>query len=100
MSGDMAEVSVAALTGSVAVSKRTQLKPEGYRTIDGKVIVEVELLHFLSVLPRPVVMLAVKAFDSEWIESSKHLFDLCPTPQRAFTEYSVNCKQGFVCCYR
>lgn len=48
-----------------------RLKPEIY-TIDGKVIVEDEFLHFLSVKIRTlnqdeIVLLAVNTFDTEWI---------------------------------
>ncbi|XDV25428.1 hypothetical protein PO909_029348 [Leuciscus waleckii] len=69
--------------------KRSRLKPEIYRTIDGKVIVEDELLNFLAVKIKTlsqdeIVLLATNTFDSEAIEASKKvLFELCPgTSQR------------------
>lgn len=67
---------------------RVRLKPDIYRTTDGKVIVEDELLHFLSVKMRTlsqdeIVLLAANNFDSDWIEASKKtLFEICPSNQR------------------
>lgn len=63
--------------GSVAPAfKRSRMKPEIYKTVDGKVIVEDELLNFLAVKIKTlsqdeIVLLAANTFDSEWIESSK-----------------------------
>lgn len=63
---------------------RSWLQPD----INGKVIVEDELLNFLAdkiktLSQEEIVLLAWMKFDSEWIESSKKvLFDLCPTSQR------------------
>ncbi len=60
------------------------IKPEIYKTVDGKVIVEDELLNFLAVKIKTlsqdeIILLATNTFDSEWIESSKRvLFDFCP----------------------
>lgn len=67
---------------------RARLKPEIYKTIDGKIIVEDELLHFLSIKMRTlsqdeIVLLAANHFGSDWIEASKKmLFELCSTTQR------------------
>ncbi|KAK1904024.1 Coiled-coil domain containing protein 39 [Dissostichus eleginoides] len=67
---------------------RSRVKPEIYMTVDGKVIVDDELLNFLPVKIKTlsqdeIVLLAANTFDSEWIESSKKvLFELCPTTQR------------------
>ncbi|KAK1880130.1 Sugar transporter ERD6-like 12 [Dissostichus eleginoides] len=67
---------------------RSRVKPEIYTTVDGKVIVEDELLNFLAVKIKTlsqdeIVLLAANTFDSEWIEASKKvLFELCPTTQR------------------
>ena len=67
---------------------RSRVKPEIYTTVDGKVIVDDELLNFLAVKIKTlsqdeIVLLAANTFDSEWIESSnKVLFELCPTTQR------------------
>ncbi len=64
------------------------LKPDIYRTVDGKVIVEHELLNFLAVKMKTmshdeIVLLAANTFDSEWIESSKKvLLDFCTSTQR------------------
>lgn len=78
----------ASVARSTSVFKRSRLKPEIYQTVDGKVVVEDELLNFLSVKMKTmshdeIVILATNAFDSEWIESSKKaLFELCSTTQR------------------
>lgn len=68
---------------------KQRIKPEIYTTIDGKTIVEDELLSFLSVKLKTVpqddiILMAVNHFGSEWIENSKKvLFELCPgTGQR------------------
>ena len=68
---------------------KQRIKPEIYTTIDGKTIVEDELLSFLAVKRKTVpqddiILMAVNHFGSEWIESSKKvLFELCPgTGQR------------------
>ena len=68
---------------------KQRIKPEIYTTIDGKTIVEDELLSFLAVKLKTVpqddiILMAVNHFGSEWIESSKKvLFELCPgTGQR------------------
>lgn len=56
--------------------------------MDGKIIVEDELLNFLAVKVRTlsqdeIVLLAANTFDSECIEASKKiLFEFCPTTQR------------------
>ncbi|XP_071361528.1 uncharacterized protein [Trachinotus anak] len=68
---------------------RSPTKPEIYKTIDGKVIVEDEFLHLLAVTIETlnqyeIVQLALNTFDSEWIESStKVLLQLCPTTQQS-----------------
>lgn len=62
---------------------KQRIKPDIYTTIDGKTIVEDELLSFLAVKLKTVpqediVLMAVNHFGSEWIESSKKvLFELC-----------------------
>lgn len=67
---------------------RSCLKPKIYQTVDGKVVVEDELLNFVYVKKKIVsqnefVILATNAFDSEWIEASKKtLFELRPTSLR------------------
>lgn len=72
--------------GSAGRGPRT--KPEIYKTNDGKVIVEDELLNFLAGKMRimtqdEITTLAANTFDSEWIEASKKvLFEMCPTTQR------------------
>ncbi|XP_059188564.1 F-box only protein 2-like isoform X3 [Centropristis striata] len=77
-----------ALRARAAGSAGARIKPEVYKTTDGKVIVEDELLHFISVKMRTVphdeiVLLAANNFSSDWIEESKRLlFELCPTTQR------------------
>ena len=79
----MADVN-AASTGA-PVFTRARLKPDTYKTVDGKVIVEYELLHFLAIKIRTlgqdeIILLAANNFDSDWIEASKKmLFELCPT---------------------
>ena len=50
--------------------KRSRIKPEIYKTTDGKVIVEDELLHFLSARIKTlsqdeIVLLATNTFDTE-----------------------------------
>lgn len=68
--------------------KRSRIKPEVYKTVEGKTVVEDELLNFLAIKIKTmtqdeIVVLAVNYFDSEWIEASKKLlFELCPTTQR------------------
>ncbi len=63
-------------------------KPEIYRTNDGRIVVEDEILNFLAVKMRimtqdEIVTLAANTFDSEWIEASKRvLFEVCSTTQR------------------
>lgn len=65
----------------------TRLKPEIYKTVDGKTIVEDELLNFLSMKLRTlsqdeIVLLAVNTFDFKSIEASKKvLFEVCQTTQ-------------------
>lgn len=82
MAGDTAVYSGA------PVLARVRLKPDIYKTTDGKVIVEDELLHFLAIKMRTlsqdeIVLLAANNFDSDWIEASKKvLFEICPTSQR------------------
>ena len=69
--------------GKVPSLKRSRSKPEIYRTVDGKVVVEDELLNFLaikikSVSQDEIVLMAANAFGSEEIENSKNvLFELC-----------------------
>ena len=59
-------------------------KPEIFRTTDGKVIVEDELLNFILVKMRTlnhdeIILLITHNFSSERIESSKKtLFEVCP----------------------
>lgn len=75
---------------------KVRLKPEIYRTTDGKVIVEDEFLHFLYVKLKTlsqdeIILLASNTFDSEWIEMSKKaLFDLCDTSQRNVSHKGTN----------
>ena len=63
-------------------------KPYVYKTDDGKVIVEDELLNFIAIKMRTlaqdeVVLIASSNFPSEWIEESKRLlFELCKTTVR------------------
>lgn len=71
------------------LSKRSGLKTEIFKTNDGKIIVEDELLNFLAVKIKTlsqdeIVLLATKTFDLEAIEASKKVwFELCPgTTQR------------------
>ena len=79
-----------------AVLGRRRLQPEVYKTVDGKVIVEDELLNFLAVKIKTlsqdeIVLLATSSFDSEWIESSKNvLFDVCNTKQRNVTHKGLH----------
>ena len=83
----MADVTAECSSGAIAFP-RVRLKPEVYKTFDGKTIVEDELLHFLAMKIRTlsqdeIVLLAANSFDSEWIETSKKtLFELCPSTQR------------------
>lgn len=62
---------------------KQRIQPEIYTTIDGKTIVEDELLSFLSVKLKTVpqddiILMAVNHFGSEWSENSKKvLFELC-----------------------
>ncbi|XP_069547329.1 uncharacterized protein [Brachyistius frenatus] len=69
------------------VFSRSRMKPEIYKTVDGKVIVEDELLNFLALKHRTlsqdeIVLVATNTFDSQWIETSKKvLFELCPTTE-------------------
>ncbi|KAM3609173.1 uncharacterized protein V6R79_010670 [Siganus canaliculatus] len=73
--------------GAAGVSK-SRIKPEIYRTDTGKIIVEDELLNFLAVKIKTlsqddIVAMAVDHFGSEWIvNSTKVLFDLCPSSTR------------------
>lgn len=86
MSYKMADVTAA--SSGAPVLARARLKPDIYKTVDGKVIVEDELLHFLAIKIRTlsqdeIILLAANNFDSDWIEASKKmLFELCPTTQR------------------
>ncbi|KAK7877450.1 hypothetical protein WMY93_031790 [Mugilogobius chulae] len=67
---------------------RASPKPEVYRTVDGKIVVDNELLNFLTVKAKTlsqdeIVLLAANTFTSDWIESSKKiLFEVCSTTQR------------------
>ena len=82
-------------SGGGAVCPR--LKPTIYKTADGKVIVEDELLNFITVKMKTlahdeIVLLASNNFSSEWIEESKRLlFDVCPSSQR-FVKHTGNQK--------
>lgn len=73
--------------------KRSRLKPEIYKTTDGRVIVEDELLHFLALKIKTlsqdeIVLLAMNTFESEGIEASKKvLFELCPTTSQRCVGY-------------
>ena len=76
-------------TSATPTFKRSRIKPEIYQTTNGKVIVEDELLHFLSTRIKTlsqdeIVLLAINTFDTEGIEESKKvLFEVCPdTSQR------------------
>lgn len=79
---------VTAASSGAPVFARARLKPDIYETVDGKVIVEDELLHFLAIKKRTlsqdeIILLAANNFNSHWIEASKKmLFELCPTTQR------------------
>ncbi|KAL7384190.1 hypothetical protein ABVT39_025869 [Epinephelus coioides] len=75
-----------------AASAFSQLKPEIYKTNEGKVIVEDELLNFLVVKMRTlshdkIVLLVTSSFTSERIEAAKKaLFEVSPdTSQRCTT---------------
>ena len=74
--------------GSGAANFSGRTKPEVYRTVDNKLIVEDELLNFLVIKLRTlnhddIVTLAANYFSSECIEASKKLlFELCPCSQR------------------
>ncbi len=55
---------------------KQRIKPEIYTTIDGKIIVEDELLSFLFVKLKTVpqddiILMAVNHFGSEWIETPR-----------------------------
>ncbi len=89
MSENMAAAKMAADDRAARHVIKQRIKPEIYTTIDGKTIVEDELLSFLSVKLKTVpqddiILMAVNHFGSEWIENSKKvLFELCPgTGQR------------------
>ena len=79
---------VTATSSGAPVLARARLNPVNYKTVDGKVIVEDELLHFLAIKIRTlsqdeIILLAANNFNSDWIEASKKmLFELCPTTQR------------------
>ena len=77
--------------------KLRRLKPEIFKTDDGKVIVEDELLNFLAVKIKTlsqeeIVLLATNTFESEAIEASKKvLFEVCPgTSQRCVAHKGQN----------
>lgn len=78
---NMADVTAACNSGAPAFA-RARLQPEVFKTVDGKVIVEDELLHFLAMKIKTlsqdeIVLLAANCFDSEWIGASKKtLFEL------------------------
>ncbi len=84
MSENMAAAKMAADDRAARHVIKQRIKPEIYTTIDGKTIVEDELLSFLSVKLKTVpqddiILMAVNHFGSEWIENSKKvLFELCP----------------------
>ena len=76
---------------------KQRIKPEIYTTIDGKTIVEDELLSFLAVKLKTVpqndiILMAANHFGSDWIESSKKvLFELCPGKgQRCVAQKDAN----------
>ena len=77
---------------------RSWSKPWIYEAVDGKIIVEYELLNFLTIKIRTMsqdelVLLAVNNFDSEWIESSrKVLFQLCPDTKQRYVAFKGNQK--------
>lgn len=53
--------------------------PEIYMAVDGKIILEDELLNFLIMKMKTlsqddIILLAMSHFGSEWIESSKKVF--------------------------
>lgn len=86
--------------GSVAPDSnhRPRLKPTIYKTVDGLVIVEDELLNFLVVKIKTMtqdelVLVASNTFDSEWIETSKKtLFELCPETKQRCVAFKGNQK--------
>lgn len=84
----MEGVAACALAPVPTVPCHSRQKPEVYRTVDSKVIVEDELLNSLAVKSRTlsqdeIVLLVTNTFNSEWIEASNRvLFELCPTSQR------------------
>lgn len=92
----MADTAGCANLGAPAF-KRRRLKPEIYKTEEGKVIVEDELLNFLAVKIKTlsqdeIVLLATNTFDSEAIEASKKvLFEVCTgTSQRQIAHKGQN----------
>ncbi|KAK7909675.1 hypothetical protein WMY93_014359 [Mugilogobius chulae] len=78
----------AALRPGGAGHPRTKSEICVYKTTDGKVIVEDELLNFIVVKMRTlaqdeIVLLVTNNFSSAWIEESKRLlFEMCPTSIR------------------
>ena len=88
----------AGAVGVAPVFKRSRSKPEIYKTIDGRVIVEDELLNFLAVKIKTlsqdeIVLLATNTFDSAAIEASKKvLFELCPATTQRCIGHKGQCK--------
>ena len=88
----------AGAVGVAPVFKRSRSKPEIYKTIDGRVIVEDELLNFLAVKIKTlsqdeIVLLATNTFDSAAIEASKKvLFELCPATTQRCIGHNGQCK--------
>ena len=75
---------MAAAAAGAGGSACPRTKPEIYKTDNGKVIVEDELLNFIVVKMKTlshddIIMLTTNNFPSEWIEESKRvLFVVCP----------------------
>ncbi|XP_028429851.1 uncharacterized protein LOC114552954 [Perca flavescens] len=78
----------AAVRDGRAGSLRRKTESYVYKTTDGKVIIENELLNFIVIKMRTlvhdeIVLLVTNNFSSEWIEESKRLlFEKCPTSMR------------------
>lgn len=79
---------MAAVRAGGAGRLRTKTEICVYKTTDGKVIIEDELLNFIVVKMRTlahdeIVLLVINNFASEWIEESKRLlFEMCPSSMR------------------
>lgn len=75
---EMTKGVMADTTHGAQVFSRSPVKPEIYKTVDGKIIVEDELLNFLAVKIKTLsqdetVLLATNTFDSKWTESSNKM---------------------------